>query len=82
MTAPYLSLVPGGLERPLVEVCVDIPVVASQSRVEHLIGVVKGVHQRDGLAPHHGQEGVEVLSGQTQLPCGQVAILDGGRAAC
>ena len=52
-------LVPRGSEGPLVEMGVNIAVIATKGRVQDLVRDVKGVHERDSLLPDLGQQGVE-----------------------
>ena len=72
-------LVPRGSEGPLVEMGVNIAVIATEGRVQDLVRDVKGVHERDSLLPDLGQQGVEETTSHGDVVGCHVAVLYGMR---
>ncbi len=64
---------------PLIEMGIDVSVIATKSRVEDLVRVAERIHQRHRLSPHHTQEAVQLFLSQRDLPRGHVAVLYVGR---
>ena len=62
--ALYLLLVPGCPQCPLIEVFIDVTVIATKGGVQDLIGNVKGVNEGYSLMSHGLQERVQLLPGQ------------------
>lgn len=73
----YLCAVEWRLAGPVKHMLVDVAVIATQHRIEHLIAVVKGIHQCHGVGPHLGQDVLQTLGDAGELRDSQQVSLKG-----